>query len=175
MDKLDTPVKVTAGAVNDYVYRVRYGDAMSISCSIQALYGQLSGFASQVSIMSCMGLGAGGLGGGGFGGGGFGGGGFGPGGGVFNGGFGGGFGGVGAAMAADTAVGTAEATRAADTRNRYYQQQNTATPFSPQSTAANQAAGRHDRRKRLDGPVSRKRASVRWRAAHACRAWSQIL
>src|SRR5271170_8294177 len=44
LGKLDSPVKVTAGAINNYVYRVRYGDATSIACSIQALYGQLMGF-----------------------------------------------------------------------------------------------------------------------------------
>ncbi len=42
--KLDVPIKVAAGGVKDYVYRVRYGDASSMACSIQALYGQLSGY-----------------------------------------------------------------------------------------------------------------------------------
>lgn len=70
LDKLDTPVKITAGAVNNYVYRVRYGDAMSISCSIQALYSQLSGYGSQAALSACMGAGAAGglFGGGSFGG-----------------------------------------------------------------------------------------------------------
>jgi general secretion pathway protein D len=93
--KLDVPIKVAAGGIKDYVYRVRYGDAVSMACSIQALYGQLaSGYGGygggygggQQSIMACMGnrgiggTSAGGLGGGGgFGGGGFGGGGFGAG------------------------------------------------------------------------------------------------
>ncbi len=87
--KLDVPIKVAAGGIKDYVYRVRYGDAVSMACSIQALYGQLSGGyggygggygGGQQSIMACMGnranggISAGGLGGGGgFGGGGFGG------------------------------------------------------------------------------------------------------
>jgi general secretion pathway protein D len=69
--KLDSPVKATAGAISNYVYRVRYGDANSIACSIQALYGQLSGYGgAQNNITTCMNLnGAGGLGGGaGFGG-----------------------------------------------------------------------------------------------------------
>lgn len=98
LEKLDIPIKVAAGGVKDYVYRVRYGDATSMACSIQALYGQLSGYGSgggQSSIMACMrtsssgggggfgstyggsGFGSNAFGGGGFGGGGFGGGGFG--------------------------------------------------------------------------------------------------
>lgn len=53
--KLDTPVKVTAGDINNYVYRVRYGDATSIACSIQALYGQLAGFGgAQNNIAACI-------------------------------------------------------------------------------------------------------------------------
>jgi general secretion pathway protein D len=93
IEKLDVPIKVAAGGIKDYVYRVRFGDATSMACSIQALYGQLSGYGrnggyggGQNAIMSCMGsntgagnglgssFGGGGLGGGGFGGGGFGGG-----------------------------------------------------------------------------------------------------
>ncbi len=100
LGKLDVPIKVAAGGVKDYVYRVRYGDASSMACSIQALYGQLSGYGAggaQSSIMACMamsnstgsgfgstyggsGFGSAAFGGGGFGGGGFGGGGFGGGG-----------------------------------------------------------------------------------------------
>jgi len=68
LEKLDVPNKLAAGGIKDYVYRVHYGDAVSMACSIQALYGQLSGY-----------------GGGGYGGnGGYGGG---------NGGYGGGYGG----------------------------------------------------------------------------------
>ena len=86
LDKLDVPVRITAGAVNNYVYRVRYGDAQSIGCSIQALYGQLSGYGAQGygynSMANCMpnggfpgfGGGGGGFGGGGMYGGGMGGG-----------------------------------------------------------------------------------------------------
>ncbi|HYL76940.1 MAG TPA: type II secretion system secretin GspD [Bryobacteraceae bacterium] len=71
--KLDVPVKATAGAVSNYVYRVRYGDAQSIGCSIQALFGQLSGFGGVGSSISfCVGM-AGGQFGGMGGGGGFGG------------------------------------------------------------------------------------------------------
>ena len=55
--KLDTPIRVTAGGVNNYVYRVRYGDANSIACSIQALYGQLYGTYNNNfgSVMQCIG------------------------------------------------------------------------------------------------------------------------
>jgi general secretion pathway protein D len=108
MEKLDVPIKAAAGGIQDHVYRVRYGDANAMACSIQALYGQLSGYGGygggygggQNSIQACMGTtGTGGngfgntYGGGGFGSSGFGGGGFG-GGGQGNGGYGaGGFGG----------------------------------------------------------------------------------
>jgi general secretion pathway protein D len=103
MEKLDVPIKAAAGGIQDHVYRVRYGDATSMACSIQALYGQLSGYGGygggQSSIQACMGpTGTGGngfgntYGGGGFGSSGSGGGGF--GGGQGNGGYGaGGFGG----------------------------------------------------------------------------------
>lgn len=71
--KLDIPIKAAAGGIKDYVYRVRFGDAMSMACSIQALYGQLSGYGGyggafgggggygggQQSIMACMGTGVG--------------------------------------------------------------------------------------------------------------------
>jgi general secretion pathway protein D len=93
LSKLDVPIKVAAGGIKDYVYRVRYGDATSMACSIQALYGQLSGLAnayggSQNAILACMGpqmgsgtsiAGMGGNSGGGFGGAGFGGGAYGAG------------------------------------------------------------------------------------------------
>jgi general secretion pathway protein D len=118
--KLDVPIKVAAGGIKDYVYRVHYGDAVSMACSIQALYGQLSGYGgygggyggAQNAIQACMGtsngngngfggpgfggngFGGGGFGGGGFGGNGYGGGGFG-GGGYGGGGYGGGYGGGG--------------------------------------------------------------------------------
>ena len=111
LEKLDIPIKGAAGGIKDYVYRVHYGDANTMACSIQALYGQLSGYASnyggpQSGIMACMqssavgsygvggANGGGAFGSGGFGGGGFGGGGFGGGygsGGIYGG--GGGFGG----------------------------------------------------------------------------------
>ena len=42
LEKLDVPVQLAVGSINNYVYRVRYGDAQAIGCSIQALYGQLT-------------------------------------------------------------------------------------------------------------------------------------
>jgi general secretion pathway protein D len=69
--KLDLPIKATAGAIDNHVYRVRYGDAQSIGCSIQALFGQLSGFGGLgSSITACVGMAGGPFGGGMFGGGG---------------------------------------------------------------------------------------------------------
>ena len=56
--KLDTPVRATAGGINNYVYRVRFGDATSIACSITALYTQfLFGYGTNAgnSIQACMG------------------------------------------------------------------------------------------------------------------------
>ena len=99
LEKLDIPIKAAAGGIKDYVYRVRYGDASSMACSIQALYGQLSGNTGygggQGAMMACMrasgsgggfggtyggsGFGTSAFGGGGFGGGGYGAGGFGGG------------------------------------------------------------------------------------------------
>jgi general secretion pathway protein D len=82
LEKLDIPIRAAAGGIKDYVYRVHYGDAVSMACSIQALYGQLSGYGGsgafgggQNAIMACMGpssLGAGSGFGNTFGGGGFG-------------------------------------------------------------------------------------------------------
>ena len=85
LEKLDVPVKARAGAITNFVYRVHYGDAQSIACSITALYTQFSGTygpgGGGGSMAACMAMsGLGGMnGGGGFGGGlggGFGGGGF---------------------------------------------------------------------------------------------------
>jgi general secretion pathway protein D len=60
--KLDVPIKPSAGGIKDYVYRVHYGDAISMACSIQALYGQLAGYGGyggygggQNAILACMG------------------------------------------------------------------------------------------------------------------------
>ncbi len=38
IEKLDVPVKITAGAVNNYVYRMRYGRAETLAAAIMALY-----------------------------------------------------------------------------------------------------------------------------------------
>src|SRR5208283_1600226 len=55
LDKLDVAVKLTAGAVGNHVYRVKYGDAQSIGCSITALFGSLNSnrSSSQNSIAAC--------------------------------------------------------------------------------------------------------------------------
>jgi general secretion pathway protein D len=90
LEKLDVPVKTRAGAVQSYVYRVRYGDAQSIGCSINALYTQFSGQGYGGGMAACMAQsGVGGMYGGGMGGGGggmYGGGGLGGGGGMYGGG-----------------------------------------------------------------------------------------
>ena len=57
IEKLDLPVKITAGAVSNYVYRLKYGRAETVAMAIMALY---SG-----NPMALMGLGSmGGMGGG---------------------------------------------------------------------------------------------------------------
>jgi general secretion pathway protein D len=38
IQKLDAPVQVTAGSVDNYVYRVKYGDAQTLAMSIMQLY-----------------------------------------------------------------------------------------------------------------------------------------
>ena len=38
IEKLDIPVKLTAGAVNNYVYRLKYGNAATVAMAIMALY-----------------------------------------------------------------------------------------------------------------------------------------
>ncbi len=43
--KLDVPVQVVAGSVNNYVYRVKYGEAQVLASSIMQLYLGLYGFA----------------------------------------------------------------------------------------------------------------------------------
>ena len=94
LKKFDVPAKVTSGSSGNYVYRVKYGQAVIIAAAIHALYsgGDLSQFA-YMSMGGGMG-GRGGMGGGGgyggYGGGGYGGGGYGGGGyGGGNGGYGG--------------------------------------------------------------------------------------
>jgi general secretion pathway protein D len=85
LEKLDVPVKTRAGAVQSYVYRVRYGDAQSIGCSINALYTQFAGQGYGGGMGACMAQsGVGGMYGGGVGGG------LGGGGGMYGGGLNGG-------------------------------------------------------------------------------------
>lgn len=96
--KLDVPAKITAGAVDNYVYRVKYGQAQLIAGAIMALYGVPNafggGFGGGYGGSPFGGGGFGGAGyGGSFGGGGYGGGGFGGGG--YGGGYQGGYGGGG--------------------------------------------------------------------------------
>jgi general secretion pathway protein D len=57
IDKLDVPVKITAGAINNYVYRLKYGRAETIAMAIMALY---SGNPFALSMMGMMGGGMGG-------------------------------------------------------------------------------------------------------------------
>jgi general secretion pathway protein D len=42
--KLDMPVKVTAGSVDNYVYRLKYGRAETVGMAVMALYGGYGGF-----------------------------------------------------------------------------------------------------------------------------------
>ena len=97
IEKLDVAVKTSAGAVNNYVYRLKYGNAGTVAMAIMALY---SG--NPMAMMMLQGMVNGGMGGGGMGGYGMGGmGGYGMGG-YGMGGYGmGGFGGMGAMGMAD--------------------------------------------------------------------------
>ena len=38
IEKLDIPVKITAGSINNYVYRLKYGRAETVAMAIMALY-----------------------------------------------------------------------------------------------------------------------------------------
>jgi len=60
--KLDTEVKVTAGTVDNYVYRVRYGRAEILAAVIMALYGGMGMMGGMMGMMGMMG-GMGGMGG----------------------------------------------------------------------------------------------------------------
>jgi general secretion pathway protein D len=101
IEKLDVPVKITAGAVNNYVYRLKYGNAGTVAMAVMALY---SGNPMALMQLSMMGMGpmgmGGGMGMGGYGMGGMGMGGYGMGGygmgGMGMGGYGMGYGGMGA-------------------------------------------------------------------------------
>jgi general secretion pathway protein D len=77
IEKLDVPAKITAGAVNNYVYRLKYGRAETVAMAIMALYtGNVSALMSLAAMSSGMGggMGYGGMGYGGMGYGGMGGG-----------------------------------------------------------------------------------------------------
>ncbi|MFN7937469.1 MAG: type II secretion system secretin GspD [Bryobacteraceae bacterium] len=102
IEKLDIPVKTTAGSTDNYVYRVRYGRAETIAMAIMQLYLGLA-YGMPMMGMGMMGMYGGGMGGmygggmygggmgGMYGGGMYGGGGMGfPGGGMYGGGMGGG-------------------------------------------------------------------------------------
>lgn len=90
LKKLDVPVKAAAGAIDNYVYRLKYGHAETVAIALMALY---TGNPQALLGLSAISGGLGGGFGGGFGGGG----GFGRGGGIggLGGGFGGGYGGLG--------------------------------------------------------------------------------
>jgi general secretion pathway protein D len=51
IDKLDVPVKIMAGAVNNYVYRLRYGRAETIAMAIMALYSGNTFALAQMAMM----------------------------------------------------------------------------------------------------------------------------
>ena len=105
LGKLDIPVKAPVGAVDNWVYRVKYGEASILSQAVMALYSgdpymlmmlsQMGMFSSGGGACSGGGGGFGGQGGGGFGGQG---GGFGGQGGYGGGGYGGGMGAYGGGM-----------------------------------------------------------------------------
>lgn len=86
IEKFDIPVKAPVGAVDNYVYRVKYGRAEILSQAVMALY---TGNPYMLMMLSSMGMGMSGRMGGGFGGG--------MGGmGMMGGGYGGGVGAIGA-------------------------------------------------------------------------------
>jgi general secretion pathway protein D len=104
IEKLDIPVKVSAGSTQVWTYRMKYGRAEVVAAAIMALYSgnpsALMNMAANMNnsmmqagmgMMGGGGYGGGGYGGGGYGGGGYGGGGYG-GGGYGGGGYGGGYG-----------------------------------------------------------------------------------
>jgi general secretion pathway protein D len=73
--KLDVPIKSTTGSTDNYVYRVKYGQAFMLSMAIMQLYGGLN-YGWNMGMMGMgmgMGMGYGGMGYGGMGYGGFGG------------------------------------------------------------------------------------------------------
>jgi general secretion pathway protein D len=81
LKKLDIPMKVTAGSIDNYVYRLKYGSAQIVGMVIMQLYAGMNGYGGMGGFG---GMGYGGMGGGygmgGFGAGGYGAGGYGAGG-----------------------------------------------------------------------------------------------
>src|SRR5271157_1188024 len=66
IEKLDIPIKLTAGAINNYVYRLKYGRAETVAMAIMALYtGNVSALMSMAAMSGGMGggMGYGGIGG----------------------------------------------------------------------------------------------------------------
>jgi general secretion pathway protein D len=51
IDKLDVPVKIMAGAVNNYVYRLKYGRAETLAMAIMALYSGNTFALAQMAMM----------------------------------------------------------------------------------------------------------------------------
>ncbi|MCZ2148268.1 MAG: hypothetical protein LC126_10870 [Bryobacterales bacterium] len=88
--KLDVPIKSTTGSTDNYVYRVKYGQAFMLSMAIMQLYGGLN-YGWNMGMMGMMGMGMG-MGSMGYGGMGYGGMGYGGMGGMGYGGMGGGMG-----------------------------------------------------------------------------------
>ncbi len=58
LGKLDIPVKAPVGAVDNWVYRVKYGEASILSQAVMALY---SGDPYMLMMLSAMGMGSGGI------------------------------------------------------------------------------------------------------------------
>lgn len=93
LDKLDVPIKATAGSIDNYVYRLKYGRAETVAMAIMQLYG---GYGGGYGGMGGFGMGGYGGGMGGYGMGGYG-----------MGGYGGGMGGYGMGGAYPGAMGGA--------------------------------------------------------------------
>jgi general secretion pathway protein D len=62
IEKLDIPVKITAGAVNNYVYRLKYGQSASVAMAIMALYSGNPMALMQMAAMTNGGMYAAGMG-----------------------------------------------------------------------------------------------------------------
>jgi general secretion pathway protein D len=64
ISKLDTPVQITAGSIDNYVYRVKYGRSETLAAAIMQLYGGWGGFGMGMGGFGMGGFGMGGMGGG---------------------------------------------------------------------------------------------------------------